>query len=443
VRRLLILALLAFVLPPRARAGHVELGAGLAQPGLNATSQPWAVGTSFRLGYLHPLSSRWSFAASGTYQRFLNDTSSTSTIKFSFPNENADQRWELFVLDAGAQVSLGSGALVPYVRGTAGAAFWNVEYLNGDPVRVTAESGAPADFAAQEVTLRGALGVTYAVSKTVGLSLELEGLYLTGLGADFSQATDDARSRGIGALEFKVSYDLGGSSGDVQIATSKAPAPPAAPVAAPADADQDGVPDPVDRCPATPEAAVGWVDVEGCPLDTDQDGVPDYEDRCPGSEARWPVDSAGCVADADLDGVADAADACPATPAGLRVDTAGCPDYPALTDTVVLRFEYASGGTQLNAAAQARLRELVPHILYNASVKISICGYTDNIGAVESNLALSQKRAQVVKDFLVSEGVPASQLQAQGKGEANQVASNDTQEGRALNRRIELVPLKK
>lgn len=427
------------------RAGHVELGAGLVQPGLNHTEQPWAVGTAWRFGYGHPLSERGWFVASLTYANVLNDTSSTSTIKLSFPNEHADRRWRMGSFDLGAQFYLNrSKSLLPYARGMIGASFWSVKYLNGDPVPATALSGAPTDFSAQEVALRLAFGVTYKVSAPIGASVELEGTYLTGLGADLSANTDQARSRGLVTLMLKMSYDLGHASGHVQFADAGASPGRPSPVtlSPPADSDSDGVPDLVDRCSGTPRAAAGWVDVEGCPVDSDRDGVFDYQDRCPLSGARWPVDSTGCVEDSDEDGIPDAADVCADTPPGLRVDSVGCPDYPPITSTVVLRFEYPSGGTQLDPAAQARLRELVPAILYHPGVKIQICGFTDNIGAVESNLALSQKRANVVKEFLVSEGIPAAQLSAVGRGESNFVASNETSDGRAQNRRIEIIPMK-
>lgn len=419
----------------------MELGIGLAQPGLNPTNQPWAVGTIFRLGYLHPLSSRWSFSGSASYERFLNDTSSTSTIKFSFPNEHASHRWMLWAVDLGAQFHfVPPGSFRPYMRGTLGAAFWDVKHLNGDPVSVTTSSGGRTDFAAQEVTLRGALGVVHTAGP-MGYALEVEGMYLTGLGADFSQATDDIRSHATLGLLFKISYDLGYSSAKIKVATAEA-AVVSAPSGSQADSDGDGVPDFVDRCAGTPPAARGWVDVDGCPLDSDRDSVPDYADRCPGSDPRWKVDTSGCVSDTDGDGVPDSGDLCAGTQRGLRVDSSGCPDYPAIRDTLVLRFEYASGATRLDAAAQAKLLELVPSLRFNPNQKIQICGYTDNVGATESNLALSQKRAQVVKEFFVAEGIPASQLIATGKGETRPVASNETTEGRALNRRIEIVPAK-
>lgn len=70
---------------------------------------------------------------------------------------------------------------------------------------------------------------------------------------------------------------------------------------------------------------------------------------------------------------------------------------------------------------------------------VSIEGFTDSRGADDTNLKLSQDRANAVKDYLVSQGVKPEKLRALGRGEASPVASNDTPEGRANNRRVEIV----
>jgi OOP family OmpA-OmpF porin len=91
----------------------------------------------------------------------------------------------------------------------------------------------------------------------------------------------------------------------------------------PLDADQDGVPDYLDKCPGTPTGVK--VDKDGCPLDSDKDGVPDYLDKCPYTPAGVTVDQNGCPLDTDKDGVLDYLDKCPDTPPGVKVDQNGCP----------------------------------------------------------------------------------------------------------------------
>lgn len=92
----------------------------------------------------------------------------------------------------------------------------------------------------------------------------------------------------------------------------------------PVDSDADGVPDGCDQCPDTPECAV--VDLNGCPVDSDGDGVPDGCDECPDTPECAVVDGEGCPVDSDSDGVADGCDQCPDTPECAEpVDADGCP----------------------------------------------------------------------------------------------------------------------
>ena len=70
---------------------------------------------------------------------------------------------------------------------------------------------------------------------------------------------------------------------------------------------------------------------------------------------------------------------------------------------------------------------------------IVVEGYTDSVGSDATNQKLSKDRAESVRAYLVSKGVPSEKITSVGKGEANPVASNDTPEGRANNRRVEIV----
>ncbi len=90
----------------------------------------------------------------------------------------------------------------------------------------------------------------------------------------------------------------------------------------PKDSDADGVYDGLDKCPNTPTGA--RVDAQGCPTDSDRDGVPDGPDQCPNTPVGATVDTNGCPVDSDHDGVPDGIDKCPNTPARTEVDTAGC-----------------------------------------------------------------------------------------------------------------------
>jgi OmpA-OmpF porin, OOP family len=100
-------------------------------------------------------------------------------------------------------------------------------------------------------------------------------------------------------------------------------------------------------------------------------------------------------------------------------------------------INFASGRAEITPAAAAILDTAAQSILQVPGVKIGIAGYTDNVGSAAANQGLSQRRAEAVRAYLVQKGVPAAQLTATGFGPANPIASNDTDEGRATNRRIE------
>ncbi len=117
----------------------------------------------------------------------------------------------------------------------------------------------------------------------------------------------------------------------------------------------------------------------------------------------------------------------------------------AIKYTVNSDLLFPSGGYELSAAGRDIISRMASQLLPTTR-KLVVNGYTDNapIGpglaarGITSNQVLSQKRAENVATFLVSQGVPASQLAARGHGEASPVASNSTPAGRAQNRRVEI-----
>lgn len=208
------------------------------------------------------------------------------------------------------------------------------------------------------------------------------------------------------------------------------------------DADKDGVTDDKDNCPGTPAGAK--VDASGCPVpvDSDNDGVTDDKDKCAGTPAGTKVDANGCPlpVDTDADGVTDDKDQCPGTPAGTKVGATGCPEaageVPA--DNWVLKgVNFQSGSDVLTAPSLQVLDGAAAILQPRKSVRIEVQGHTDSTGDAQKNLALSEKRAAAVKNYLVSKGVEADRLETKGYGSSVPVGDNATAEGRAANRRIE------
>jgi outer membrane protein OmpA-like peptidoglycan-associated protein len=100
---------------------------------------------------------------------------------------------------------------------------------------------------------------------------------------------------------------------------------------------------------------------------------------------------------------------------------------------------FPSNKATLTPVAEKRLEELSEALMTAPDRRISIEGFTDSRGSEQLNMTLSQKRADAVRRYLVSRGLPSDRVQAEGKGEAAPIASNDDPEGRANNRRVEIV----
>ncbi|MCE9669769.1 OmpA family protein [Myxococcus stipitatus] len=210
------------------------------------------------------------------------------------------------------------------------------------------------------------------------------------------------------------------------------------------DADGDGVPDDQDACPNE----AGEAAHKGCPVrDSDGDGVPDDQDACP-NEAGDAAHK-GCPArDSDGDGVPDDQDACPKQ-AG-DADHKGCPapkeptpePSPRPTEAVVPtshHVRFPVGQSTLEDAEKRQLDAIAAYLKKHPDISLSIEGHTDNTGPEELNQTLSQQRADMVRQYLVQQGIAGSRLTATGHGPSRPVETNDTPEGRAANRRVEFV----
>jgi len=101
---------------------------------------------------------------------------------------------------------------------------------------------------------------------------------------------------------------------------------------------------------------------------------------------------------------------------------------------------FSSGKSELLPGARERLARVAQLLKQQPTTKrLLVEGHTDSVGSGASNILLSKQRAQAVRDFLVKEGIAEQQIQAVGKGKAEPVASNADPEGRASNRRVEIV----
>lgn len=100
---------------------------------------------------------------------------------------------------------------------------------------------------------------------------------------------------------------------------------------------------------------------------------------------------------------------------------------------------FATSKYELLPIAKEKLREVARALLEQGDSTIVVEGHTDSRGSTENNRQLSQRRASEVRGYLVSQGIPTASIQAVGHGEDTPIATNDTVEGRANNRRVEIV----
>ncbi len=190
--------------------------------------------------------------------------------------------------------------------------------------------------------------------------------------------------------------------------------------------------------------------------ETDGDSFPGVNDNIEEAVVRFGVmlllgeSNAQRVAaakelDSDGDGVPDSKDLCPDTPAGVKVDAKGCPvaaevggpaDDKGRFGPVYFDFDKsnikASEAPKLDAAVEATRQMERPKIV------LKLDGHTDSMGTTEYNQGLGERRANAVKQYLQSKGVNASDIVVTSYGEVRPAATNDNDEGRALNRRVEI-----
>ena len=100
---------------------------------------------------------------------------------------------------------------------------------------------------------------------------------------------------------------------------------------------------------------------------------------------------------------------------------------------------FATNTSQLNAGGTSNLVKLVSFMNKYPARTAAIEGYTDSIGSEEYNQALSQRRADAVKSYLVGQGIDAARLTSAGKGKSSPVGDNGSSTGRQQNRRVEVI----
>lgn len=139
--------------------------------------------------------------------------------------------------------------------------------------------------------------------------------------------------------------------------------------------------------------------------------------------------------DADKDGVADGDDQCPTTPTGDKANAYGCSSNERLEFTLNVKFE--TGSSKIDQKFTDDLKKLSDFMIKYPNSVANIEGHTDNTGSEKLNYKISQKRANVVRNYLIKTyKIDKTRLTAKGYGPLQPVADNSTQAGRDKNRRV-------
>jgi len=208
-----------------------------------------------------------------------------------------------------------------------------------------------------------------------------------------------------------------------------------------ADADKDGIFDKDDAC----KDIAGIAALKGCP-DADNDGITDADDVCPTLPGLKTYK--GCP-DTDGDGFTDNVDKCPneAETVNNVDDEDGCPDQGKVLVTltkekiVILDKVFFDTGKATIQKKSFFLLDQVTTIVrtHQEIAKVRVEGHTDDQGADDTNMTLSQERAAAVRQYLVDKGIDAARLEAVGYGETRPAAEGKTAAAREQNRRVEFV----
>ena len=215
------------------------------------------------------------------------------------------------------------------------------------------------------------------------------------------------------------------------------------------DTDGDGVFDPDDRCVDTPQGEHPDPDRRGCPDgDRDRDGVLDHADQCPDVHMGPHPDPArpGCpLADRDHDSVPDVTDHCPDQPGAPSENPLlnGCPGGVVMNGgriNILSPIFFDTDRDVIKRPSFAVLERVADVLRASGFIRrIRIEGHTDDRANHEHNVDLSQRRAAAVMRWLTEHHIEATRMESQGFGPDRPVASNQTREGRARNRRVEFV----
>jgi outer membrane protein OmpA-like peptidoglycan-associated protein len=221
------------------------------------------------------------------------------------------------------------------------------------------------------------------------------------------------------------------------------------------DNDHDGIPDAQDKCPLDPEDKDGFQDADGCPdKDNDADGIPDAQDKCPNEpeDKDGFQDLDGCPdPDNDNDGIPDAQDKCPSEPETINgiQDDDGCPDKGDSTiilspDRIETLDPIRFNGLKLTKTSTPLLEQVAATLrAHGEIIRLRITVHVQPTNDADADQAKSDKRAQAVREWLVQWGIAPARVEARGFGGTKPLVPADQRGAAKINDRLELIILER
>jgi OOP family OmpA-OmpF porin len=331
----------------------------------------------------------------------------------------------------------------PYISAGVSNLWFDPQNDQGKP----AEYNAANKYSKTTYAFNFEVGLRFLVSDKLSINIAVDPSlpgtdYLDDVAAAYNK---DSYSSVLIGFSYSPFYSSDADGDGVADAIDKCPDTPAGikvdEFGCPVDSDKDGVPDYLDECPDTPIGIA--VDKNGCPLDSDGDGIADEIDKCPNTPAGVKVDEFGCPVDSDKDGVPDYLDECLDTPIGITVDQKGCPVNETNLNKFFLAADdiFASNSAMIKVEGKKYLDAVIAQLQKFPDKRWKIEGHMDSNGSKRYLRNLSLDRAKAVLEYFTYFGkLKRENFQVFGMGENVPVDSNDTEEGRSRNRRIEIIP---
>ena len=370
-------------------------------------------------------------------------------LRFLIADEDLPFKTTILPVEMAVRYNLDNKShVIPYLEGGMGAFIWNVTNTFTSE-RMTSGTNFTANIGA---------GIEFELSRTVGLQLGVNYLRLFNQDSDMSGMGDICESK----IDLRIGVNFRFASRKDSDNDGILDRVDLAPFEAEDfdgfedddgrpewDNDLDGIADNLDLAPLQAEDFDGFQDDDGIPdIDNDGDGILDKFDASPNEAEDFDgyKDGDGIPdLDNDGDGIPDEEDKAPNRPETYNdyQDNDGIPDikpeiiFKKKTAVILEGVTFLPGKSTLTSMAKVVLGKVAKTMLADPIMNLEISGHTDNIGSRKSNQQLSLLRVKAVKQYLTDLGVAKDRLKAIGLGPDYPIDTNETEIGRAKNRRIE------